>query len=338
MTKKEIESPSGKYTLEIESIPTKPGCWNYTRGTVRGTEGEIIAEVDRNYSSFPHLFVEGHANGHDYLVCGEDYQGQTVIELDTGLKRSFLPEEAAKGFGFCWTDYKYDPTNKLLLVAGCYWACPYEFRVYDFSDPMGNGWPHLKLLRDEEELEAECSQRYPEVKEDLITFFETREIEDYEGDDDGEGMSYRTVASSTYRIKEGVLLWVQGWIDPEEERQREENRKRQEEWNHKWNEYKKTDPLYLAVCSFPQYKEGKNELGVGWCYKGWHPTESFSDERIIRTLFTDTDLVVSIEWGRYTAPVKLVVKSNEKSDVFWFSRTEMDKALKKAQEYVERVR
>jgi len=334
MIKKEIKSPSERYTLEVESVPTKPGCWNYTKGTVRGIDGNLIAEVDRNYSSFPHLFVENHTNGHDYLVCGEDYQGQTVIELDTGLKRSFLPEEAAKGHGFCWTDYKYDPTNRLLLVAGCYWACPYEFRAYDFSDPMGNGWPHLKLMKNGEEVGADCSQRYPEVDGSLVTFFETEEISEYEGDDDGEGVSYKTVASYTYKLDGGSLLWVQEWMDPEEEKRRAESRRNQEEWSRKWEEYRETDPLFLAVCSFTKSKE----VGLGWCYEGWHPTESFSDSRVTKTLFISDDVVVSIEWGRETAPIKLIIKENKEPVVFWFSRTEMDKALSKAQEYVERVR
>jgi hypothetical protein len=74
-------SPSGKYRLVVTS---------YTTGTLgvitRVADGEEIARVDRNYHSFEHTWIEDHPSGHDYLVCGEDYQGQTVIELDTGAR------------------------------------------------------------------------------------------------------------------------------------------------------------------------------------------------------------------------------------------------------------
>lgn len=142
----EVEvSDSGKYILEITSQKTRPGCWNYTTGTVRKSDGTQIAVVKRNYSAFPFLFIEGHPNGHDYLICGEDYQGQTVIELDTRERRDFLPESAAKGNGFCWVEYKCDDSKTVLIVLGCYWACPYEYRFYDFSDPIKNGCPQIEF-------------------------------------------------------------------------------------------------------------------------------------------------------------------------------------------------
>lgn len=116
-------SPSGKYSLTISTIETKPGCWDYTCGVVKAGDREI-STVKRNYSSFPFLWIEDHPNGHDYLVCGENYQGQTVIELDTGKRRDFLPEEAKKGHGFCWGSCTFDRTTMMLVVCGCIWACP----------------------------------------------------------------------------------------------------------------------------------------------------------------------------------------------------------------------
>ena len=136
-------SPSGKYKLVITSHPTGPGTWSFTKGVV-SKDGEIIGEVRRNYSSFPFTWMEDHINGHDYLVAGEDYQGQTFIELDTGRRRDFLPDAASEGFGFCWADYRLLGDGKTLLVDGCYWACPYELKFFNVSDPM-NGWPEIEL-------------------------------------------------------------------------------------------------------------------------------------------------------------------------------------------------
>ena len=135
----EVVSPSGKYGLIITPYTTGKGCWNYTLGEVF-VEDQLIALVKRNYSSFPYAWVEAHANGHDYLVCGENYQGQTIIELDTGKRIDYLPEMAKLGGGFCWTDIVPSFDGNLLAVVGCYWGSPYEVVIYDFSNPMDAPW------------------------------------------------------------------------------------------------------------------------------------------------------------------------------------------------------
>lgn len=141
-SQKSYNSPSGKYRIVIESYKTTSGAWNYTRGLVYN-DTKLIADVKRNYCSFPYLFVEDHPNGHDYLICGEDYQGQTIIELDTGKRIDYLPDGAKKGYGFCWAHYETSPDKTLLVVEGCYWACPYETIIMDFSDPMT--LPYIEL-------------------------------------------------------------------------------------------------------------------------------------------------------------------------------------------------
>lgn len=157
--RKELVSPSGKYRVVLDSYTTGPGTWEYSRGRVY--EGaRLIQDVLRNYRSFPFAWAEGHPNGRDYLLCGEDYQGYTVIELDTGARASLLPEsykydftyKAKEGgvevekqgsvprypndYGFCWAAIHVSPDRMVLAVDGCYWAAPYEVRLYDFSEPM----------------------------------------------------------------------------------------------------------------------------------------------------------------------------------------------------------
>jgi hypothetical protein len=134
----EVLSPGGSYKLTISSHSTGEGSWNYTKARIKevGTMCGPIEVVYRNYGSFPFLFIEEHPNGHDYLICGEDYQGQTIIELDTGERRDYLPKEAAQGHGFCWASYEHSPSKRTISVNGCYWACPYEMWFIDFDNPM----------------------------------------------------------------------------------------------------------------------------------------------------------------------------------------------------------
>lgn len=123
----------GRYRLELTTHAN--GGWDYTKGRVY-RDGELLDEVHRNIYDFPFAWVENHPNGHDYLIAGENYQGQTVLELDTGRRKEHLPDDAAQGFGFCWAAYTVSPSKTTLAVSGCYWACPYEVAFVDFTDPM----------------------------------------------------------------------------------------------------------------------------------------------------------------------------------------------------------
>lgn len=146
-------SPCGKYQLMVTKHPTKPGCWEYSKGVITNTEtGETIAVVGRNFHAFPFSWIPKHKNGHAYLICGEDYQGQTVIELDTGKRIDILSAGAGKGFGFCWASHTPSPDGTLLAVDGCYWGAPYEVVIYDFSKPLEPPWKELLREPDANEI------------------------------------------------------------------------------------------------------------------------------------------------------------------------------------------
>ena len=136
-------SPSGRYRIVVDVYRTTG--WEYSRGRVFTPEDELVADVKRNYVTFPYAFVEGHPDGHDYLVCSADYQGQTIVRLDTGERTDYLPEAAKYGYGFCWASIHPNPDSTLLAVTGCLWAWPYEVVVYDFSDPLSEP---LEIYRD----------------------------------------------------------------------------------------------------------------------------------------------------------------------------------------------
>jgi hypothetical protein len=129
------DSPSGTFRLETCRYTTGPKTWNYSRGIVkRVADGTIIADVKRNFGHFWHTWVE-HADGNEYLLCGEDYQGYSVVNLTAGTCNTFFPEEGYKGWGFCWTAAYPSPDTLVLAVDGCYWACPYDVVLYDFRNP-----------------------------------------------------------------------------------------------------------------------------------------------------------------------------------------------------------
>ncbi len=173
-------SPSEKYSLVITTHSNGKGYFEYTKGAVSLMGGDTITTVCRNYGRFPFLFVEGCPNGHDYLVCGEDYQGQTIIELDTGRRRDYLPDSANAGSGFCWADITVSASKRTLGVTGCFWGGGYEIWLIDFSNPM----ECLPALERKEELdtfsgwsESEPDTCYISLEQNFVLFCQKFEME-----------------------------------------------------------------------------------------------------------------------------------------------------------------
>lgn len=147
-------SPSGQFSLEVSVYSTGPDTWNYSRGVVRrATDQVTIADIKRNYGTFWHAWVK-HQNGNEYLLCGEDYQGYNIIELQSGRNEVYFPEEAFNGSGFCWVVVHPSPDGLTLAVDGCYWACPYELVFFDFKSPMDLPLTELARIDDFEETEG----------------------------------------------------------------------------------------------------------------------------------------------------------------------------------------
>lgn len=152
---KVILSPSGTYRLVVDQYRTcgpdpnaKQRSWNYSRGQIiKVMTSEVIETVYRNYPSFWYCFVE-HPNGCEYLFCGEDYQGYDLVNLSTGERRSTLQDNAFLGWGWCTANMVSSPNGKYIVADGCYWACPYDLRVLDFSNPENFPLPILTTLPD----------------------------------------------------------------------------------------------------------------------------------------------------------------------------------------------
>jgi hypothetical protein len=321
-TRQEVLSPSGKYKLVISRFSTGPGSWDYAQGTVYHVETQYeLAKVQRNYGSFPFLWVENHPKG-NFLICGEDYQGQTVIELDTFKRRDFLPEEAKKGHGFCWIDYEYIASAKILVVMGCIWACPEEYRLYDFSDPM-NGWPELEPhTADGEKDWIDADGKKPEFLPDgTIRCFQTPYVED----EDGEKKVPDVRASKTYRRDGTKLVLVEEWVsDVEKEyriKQAEGRRKHEEDLAR----FRREDPVYLAyveqVKEFakavaPDYTPEDHE-SYGITHENWCPDFKIEERRWCRRILQRTrdakgrvpkgGATIDLDFATVTGPVKLTI-------------------------------
>lgn len=351
---KEYLSPSGRYKLVVTSYTSGPGTWNVTEGKIfRVDSDQPIASIRRNYSSFPHLFIEQHANGHSYFVGGEDYQGQTVVELDTGIKRGLLPEEAKQGHGFCWGRYTYHSEAKLLLVYGCFWACPYEYRFYDFSDPMNQGWPLLEIIpQDEEDGESylDADPKSPTFESDgTIVWYQTKyvkpddEDQSDEEDDDGNKRDQRIVATRTFKREGQKLVEIANWVSDAEKESRAQHAEGQRKWDEWCDTYRKTDPLYLRVRELSKETPFKpaQYFSSGITHNNWCPDFKVQETRVCQEVLCTDKHRVEIEIAAKTGPVKLILvdrKANKTESLFFMNHTveSVDQAFSAARQFLGR--
>ena len=306
-------SPDGAYKLVVTPYSTKGNGWNYTRGEVyRTSDNKLIADVKRNYSQFPFTWVLHHPNGHHYLICGADYQGQTVIELDTKKRKNHLSDDAKKGFGFCWVQHKFDPVSQVLTVGGCVWACPYEYRFYDFSDPINNGWPCIEIVEDW--AEDDNSEKWPEVKPDgTVTCYKCNYAAA------SEDPPREVVDSIKIFKREGLTLVLQNeWVSDEEKANRQQQEKSNSDYAQWWKDFRASDTLYLkykALLANSSILRPEQYEGLGVTYKGWCPSFDAEEKCYSKQLHrpkTKAGKRITLEWGVNTGPIKVLVSQRGK--------------------------
>lgn len=161
---KTIDSPTGKYSLETTPFEISKNGWDYCEGRFyNNLNDEYIESIYRNYGSFPYCWLEGHPEG-DFAICGEDYQGLTLIDLMNGRTTSFISEDAHKGNGFCAASFDVSPEMDRIAIEGCYWGGPYELMVLEIPQkaPIQFPWKSIYQdyidFRDEtDRLEGQCT-------------------------------------------------------------------------------------------------------------------------------------------------------------------------------------
>jgi len=135
--KKFFTSPSGRWELSIDFYQAGRRTWKLTKGTIRiPYDTKEHFAIYRNYSSFWHCFVD-HLNGNEYLLCGEDYQGLDLINLDTRQRWCLIHAGKLQGFGWCISSMVASPDGNLLVADGCFWGGEFELRIMNFFNPEG---------------------------------------------------------------------------------------------------------------------------------------------------------------------------------------------------------
>lgn len=361
---REFLSPSKKFKLIIRYYKTKKDCWNYSRGTVyKVSDNTEICDIKRNYSSFNFSFVT--KNDQEYLITGRSYMSQTIVNLDTG--EEFEPEgDQYNGMAFCWSRVYLSPDGNTLLVDGCHWAGPYEYRFYDFTDPS-KGWPELEteesfIISDKkgpsfnDDGTISCyktSEVYLPLNkfEDDITEEELDEIPDGEFDDPENWESIDDICI-TLKRKEDKIVVVDRWISKLEQERVEKRRIAIEKYGTWRKKFKTSDPLYLEYQKLlEKYNFPADEYeSQGITFKGWAPNFDKQEKRWCRRIVKDVKVqkqrlllspvevkyTVDLNWAVETGPIKLTIfKDGKKDNEVFFEHSAEE--MKKAFEFVAEI-
>ncbi len=132
--KETSDSTTGNFRIEFINYHRSKSVvnWNITKIDIFDTrQDEIIFSFFCNDDQFFYSWLE--TNGVEYLICAEDlFGGQTVVDLTNKKMSGYSPGED----GFIWTDFHLSPDGKTLATIGCYWACPYVIKLFDFTNPL----------------------------------------------------------------------------------------------------------------------------------------------------------------------------------------------------------
>jgi hypothetical protein len=143
-SKESVFSPSKHFRIDKVNYKQDKADvnWEVTKVSIYDLRiNQILFDFFINDSSFFYSWID--KGNIEFLICAEDiFGGQTVIDLTNRKMSSYSPGED----GFIWTDFHLSPDGNTLATIGCYWACPNEIKLYDFSDPMNLPLKEIKEL------------------------------------------------------------------------------------------------------------------------------------------------------------------------------------------------
>ncbi len=227
----QVTSPSGRYRLTIRTYRTGPHTWSYARGTVvRIADGTQVCDIKRNLGEFHHSFVTKDAC--EYLITGRSYMSQTIVNLDHAVETEPVADHY-DGAAFCWAACYLSPNGNTLAVDGCIWACPYEVRFFDFSDPT-RGWPALPIVG------AECVEDPSDVRKP--TWLDARTVECHHADTAGEPQERTRLERRGHEMHV-----VDHWVSDALQASRAEQARADAALDTWWATFRMTDPMYLRL-------------------------------------------------------------------------------------------
>lgn len=147
-----------KYKVRVEHLKNENG-WDYTKMDVYLVDASqnetFIISINRNIYFEFYLIIEDY-KGTDWMLISENYHGGIgVVDLKTGIKYTYDPErdendEPHTQYWCIGYSPSFDREKEQISIIGCYWACPYTVRTFDFSNPTSVPYPLVTEVDEED--------------------------------------------------------------------------------------------------------------------------------------------------------------------------------------------
>lgn len=125
---------------------------------------EMIFEWKNTDGNSRMAVIINHADGQQYFIFDEDLYGYSVLKLSDLTSVHYIPAESYGKYPeefeetFLWCNCFYNSENDMLAVDGCFWACPNNVIVLDFTDPM-----HIVESKEWMDIYTRCREEYPDI-------------------------------------------------------------------------------------------------------------------------------------------------------------------------------
>jgi len=133
---------NSKFTMTIDYYKAENHP-NITKATIYNLLDKKVIELNRNYSNFPFITIK-HTNGNEYLIYGEEYQGFTILNLNTLKKINHYSQFYYKRKGDSPYEWKYDDKNNILYITACDYYGKELYLIYDFEFPEERSLPQYR--------------------------------------------------------------------------------------------------------------------------------------------------------------------------------------------------
>jgi len=144
----------GNYSICAVPFEFTENTWWYTKVLIyKEDDSSRKIEFIRNYGNFPFEFVKKHPKKRKYIICSEDVESITVVDLNSMKYHTWYFED-----GFWPRSYHISPCGKFLAVYGSVFGDLDTIRFYDFSSPIKFPWTLIgefsgKFVSDKDNIE-----------------------------------------------------------------------------------------------------------------------------------------------------------------------------------------
>lgn len=180
-----IESPSKKFKVEIMKNGDVP---HSSRVRLSDKDDNLIHEYVTIQAIAAAINVFVIINGTEWWIGGRHYMLRMFVNCETGQvfddpDNRESSEEYKEGYEFIWTNnLTVSPKGNYLMVVGCMWAYPYQWKLYDISALTNNKpkpdvssdmvrelslYDHLRHKHEEDDEDA-----YADLDDDTIFTYE----------------------------------------------------------------------------------------------------------------------------------------------------------------------